>query len=221
MKKRPVSIGSNLKRVVVSARPVVPSRVSLPVKAGCCEPEAFLCEERRAVLRDLSKVVLDEEYWATPLPRPCHMISASDEVVLRRSLLEREMVVLIKERDVPVDRVGRKLLAGLFCVEHKFDSDRLIVDRRPQNETELRLGWARLPHGSLLGEIFLRPTHGMRDSGLDISSYFYHLAHNPEWKGRTCFGRVFTGADASALGGIPPNDALEGKSTSALLGGIV
>ena len=74
MKERPVSIGSNLKRAVVSARPVVPSRVSLPEKVGCCEPEAFLCEERRAVLRALSKIVLDEEHWATPLPRPCHMI---------------------------------------------------------------------------------------------------------------------------------------------------
>ena len=80
---------------------------------------------------------------------------------------------------------------------------RLIIDRRPQNSTEDRLCWKTLPHGSLLSQIYLNPDEHLRCSGDDFSNYFYLLSHAPNWTHRNCFGRVFIGESAQALGGDP------------------
>eukprot|EP00972_Heterocapsa_arctica_P004750 704948-Heterocapsa_arctica.AAC.1 len=74
------------------------------------------------------------------------------------------MAEVIDADAVPRDQHGRRIVAGLFTVPHKAESDILIIDRRPQNATEGRLRWAQLPHGSLLGQIRVRPTHHVRGS---------------------------------------------------------
>ena len=134
-----------------------PDRIALPAAAGKCESCKYLSPERQEVYSDLSKIVKSEDEWTHPLPRPCHMISPENEKVFRRRLVECDMAELILENDVPVDRFGRKLLAGMFAVEHKIESDRLIIDRRPQNSTEHRLHWAHLPHGTMLCQLRLPP----------------------------------------------------------------
>eukprot|EP00972_Heterocapsa_arctica_P101261 14926409-Heterocapsa_arctica.AAC.1 len=60
------------------------------------------------------------------------------------------MADLISEHEVPRSRAGWKLLAGMFTVPRKTESDRLIIDRRPQNATEKKLSWATLPRGTML-----------------------------------------------------------------------
>ena len=93
---------------------------------------------------------------------------------------------------------------GLFTVPHKVTSDRLIVDRRAQNETEKRLGWAKFPHGTTLCQIRLSPKDHLRASSLDLSSYFYNLKNPAEWQRRTAFGRVFTGKKRRLNSGVIP-----------------
>ena len=114
------------------------------------------------MLKNLNRIVKPEEQWPDPLPRPCHMVAAADEPALRKKLVGCGLASLIEEKEVPVCRRGRKLLAGLFTVPHKAESDRLIIDRRPQNETEERLCWVTLPHGSQFSCMRLRPNQHMR-----------------------------------------------------------
>ena len=118
------------------------------------------------------------------------------------------MAELVLEDEVPCGSRGRKLLAGLFAVVHKPTSDRMIVDRRPQNCTERRLGWAQLPHETMLCHLRLQPLEDIRASGFDIS-FFYNLKNPRCWRKRTAFGRVFSGNEALELGGasreeVPP-----------------
>ena len=96
---------------------------------------------------------------------------------------------LILESDVGICSRGRELIAGLFIVPHKDESDRLIIDRRPQNAIESRMRWATLPHGSLLCQLHLQPDEDVRGSGDDVSNFFYLLRRSHETAGRNAFGR--------------------------------
>ena len=64
------------------------------------------------------------------------MVEQSNERALRHVLVHCGLASLIDEQDVPLDQNNRKLLAGIFTVPHKAESDRLIIDRRLQNSTE-------------------------------------------------------------------------------------
>ena len=105
------------------------------------------------------------------------MISPENEVVLRRLLVGAGMADIVPESEFPRDKGKRKLLAGLFAVEHKPTSERLIIDRRPQNATERRLNWCKLPHGTLLTRLRLAPDEHVRASADDISCFFYFFLY--------------------------------------------
>ena len=93
------------------------------------------------------------------------------------------------------------MLAG-FGVPRKFDRDRIIFDRRPQNHEEKRLPWAHLPLCSQLCRVILDEHTGVRGSGEDLKSYLNQLGGLDSWKCRNAFGRAFSGAEAVSLGGI-------------------
>ena len=76
-------------------RNVVPDRVSLPARAGCCKPEDHLTGDKLRQYSQLENLVLEPGLWEAPLPRPCHMCSPSDESVLRRTLVESGMAEII------------------------------------------------------------------------------------------------------------------------------
>ncbi len=88
---------------------------------------------------DPGRLVLPESDWPDPLPAPCHMIDPCAELALSRRMLAMGMGVLVPESQVPRRPDGRPLIAGWFSVTHQADSDRLILDRRPQNAAEFRL----------------------------------------------------------------------------------
>ena len=81
--------------------------------------------------------------------------------------------------------------------------DRLIFNRRPQNSTERRLHWARLPQGCLFGKLRLGNHEGLRGSGDDLKSYFYQLRNHPSQWHRNAFGRRIRGEDFTDFGGSP------------------
>ena len=74
---------------------------------------------------------------------------------------------------------GTPMLYGVFCVAHKSESDRLIFDGRCPSAGEIRLRWMRLPHGSQLARVRLRPHQSIRGSGGDLRTYFYALREHP------------------------------------------
>ena len=56
----------------------------------------------------------------------------------------------------------------------------------------------------MLAQLYLDPGQHVRGSGDDFENYFYLLSHKPVWRPRNCFGRVFSGSEATALGGDGP-----------------
>ena len=196
-----LNVGSSTLAKSVGARDVVVDRISIPRHAGTCDPQQFLQDKYLDAYVRIDSLVLPVSEWLNPLPKPCLMIDPSQEQLLRRRLVESGMAVLLEESLVPRGPTGRKLLAGVFCVEHKRDRDRLIIDRRPQNGTEGRLNWAALPHGAMLARLRLGPDETLRGTVLDLSNYFYNLRCPESWIRRNAFGRAFTGSEARELGG--------------------
>lgn len=78
---------------------------------------------------------------------------------------------------------------------------KVILDRRPFNELERRLVWARLPHGSLLTQLIVPRGFSIRGSGDDLSNYFYLLKHHESWLPRNVIGSVFDGEGFEKFGG--------------------
>ena len=134
----------------VPAMPVDPSRVSLPMVAATCDPCEYLSAEQSAVFERLDELLLPLAETPAKLPKSCHWISATDEKLLRRKLVEIGLAIPIPVSEASLDPEGRILRAGLFAVPHKAEPDRMIVDRRAANALERRLQWCTFPHGSQL-----------------------------------------------------------------------
>ncbi len=66
-----------------------------------------------------------------------------------------------------------------FAVRHKADKDRLIYDRRPRNDREVRFNWAQLPIGAQWTQIVLPDRCCLRASADDLSTFFYCLRQAP------------------------------------------
>ena len=187
-------------KLPAAAKAVDPDRVSLPAVAGVLTPEDHLEPRLAEILRTLRKIEVPSSELPRHLPGSCHWISEVDEGVLRERLVDSGMVEFIPFDSVPHDRYGRKLVSGLFTVEHKAESDRLIIDRRALNAGEHRLKWCTLPHGSLLTQIRLGPGEVLRGSGDDLSNYFYLLSNPPNWRHRCAIGRPFYGRELPGSG---------------------
>jgi len=191
--------------MTVPAQPVKAARISMPTQAGISRPEDLLYEARSAVLRAYGDMVLPESEWPRAPVRSCHWVDPSEEPGLRRKLLEAGMAEVIPASSVPVVG-GRPVVAGLFSVPHKPESDRLIIDRRGSNMLERRLHWARLPSGSQLGLIRIPKGQVLRGSGDDLSSFFYLLENPPATRRFCAVGRKFRGSDEPALGLAPSGE---------------
>ena len=60
------------------ALPVIKDRIALPSQAGVLNPYHHLCRERRAVFKDLDKLVLPPALWPD-LKKPCHKVARDQE----------------------------------------------------------------------------------------------------------------------------------------------
>ena len=184
------------------AMPVDPSRVKVPKAAGAVQPAKVLPEHLGSTFLDAKSRV--REGWEHAHPaRFCLRIAAEHEPELRLRFLESGMSVLLAEDLVPRFANGRLLLAGMFAVPHKHDSDRLIVDRRPANQGEHRLHWSELPYGPMLTRLHLQPHEVLRGTGDDLRTFFYQLENAPEAITRNAFGRGFDGQEYERFGGLP------------------
>ena len=191
--------GSRCDPMTVPAQAVNPDRVSLPARAATCRPEDHLLGGRAEELERVGVPLLKKAEWPPRLPETCHWIGPEDERRLRVHLWEIGMVEFRLEHELlHVD--GAPVTAGLFCVPHKAQSDRLIVDRRKANAIEARLNWSWLPNGAQLGQLQLNADEDVRGCGEDLSNYFYLLENPPDIRGRAAIGRGFYGSEVPDAG---------------------
>ena len=182
------------------AKNVKPDRMSLPSKAGIIEPQDFLKGSQLEQFRTMPEHIPVENTNEPPV-KGCFKVLDEDLPGVYRKLLESGVAVLLPEELAVRGEDGKILTGGLFAVNHKEHSDRIILDRRPFNQVERRLVWAKLPHGCLLTQLILPKGHSIRGSGDDLSNYFYLLKHNPNWLPRNAIGSVFDGEGFEAFGG--------------------
>jgi hypothetical protein len=192
---------TDLEHLAESALSVKPERVALPEIGATCDPGTILKGQQ---LYEFNNMIHNIPVTPLgPVPKPCHKIAACDEIIMNYKLLSNGMAVLIPLDRVPRDCSGALLKGGLFAVVHKTAFDRLINDRRPLNMFELRLAWAKLPHGSQLTQIIVKPDEVVLGSGDDLSSFFYTLKHHVSWLPRNCFGSPVRGDEYVEFGGEP------------------
>eukprot|EP00435_Cladocopium_sp_Y103_P007248 s2633_g2.t1 len=141
------------------------------------------------------------ETTSGPTVEGCFKVKNGDLMGVYHNLLSSGVAVLLPEELAVKDNHGRVITGGLFAVSHKETSDRVILDRRPFNQLERRLVWAKLPHGCLLTQLIVPPDYSVRGSGDDLSNYFYLLKHNENWLPRNAIGRVFDGEGFEKYGG--------------------
>lgn len=192
---------SSIDKLARTAKNVKPDRMSLPVAAGIVDPRAYL---KGAHLQTFNNLASEVPHNETP-PHPtkgCYKVEPQDVHAVNLKLLRSGVATLIPEELAMRDHQGNIITGGLFAVDHKPTSDRIILDRRPFNELERRLVWARLPHGSLLTQLIVPKGHSIRGSGDDLSNYFYLLKHHEEWLPRNAVGNVFDGLGYEEFGGI-------------------
>ena len=182
------------------AKDVKPDRMSLPTVAGIVNPCDYLKGEHLKAFKNMSADVPHNQVPINPT-KGCFKVQAEDKSAVFRKLLDSGVAALIPEDMGVRDIDGNLITGGLFAVDHKPDSDRIILDRRPFNELERRLVWARLPHGSLLTQLIVPKGFSVRGSGDDLSNYFYLLKHNTDWLPRNVVGTSFDGEGYEAYGG--------------------
>ena len=174
------------------AQYVKPDRMSLPDAAGIVDPADFLKGEHREQFLNMSR---DVPIQRTPASsrKPCHRVKSHDIVEVYTKLLDSGVAVLLPEEEALYDSKGCLISGGLFGVPHKAHSDRIINDRRPFNQSERRLVWAKLPHGTLLTQLVLSKELSVRASGDDLRNFFYLLKHREEWLPRNVVGSSVSG----------------------------
>ena len=183
------------------AKHVHPDRMSLPSKAGIIDPKEFLKDDQ---LEAFTSMLTQVPHNVTPAQPTvgCFKVAPEHLHSVNHKLLSSGVATLIPESMALRDSDNNIISGGLFAVDHKKESDRIILDRRPFNELERRLVWARLPHGSLLTQLILPKGFSIRGSGDDLSNYFYLLQHLPEWLPRNAIGKPFDGTGYEAYGGV-------------------
>ena len=196
------SSSQSLEQLTRIAKDVMPERMSLPASAGIVDPELFLKGQQLEMFQQMPTAV---PHGVEP-PNPtkgCFRVPPDKLQEVNFRLLESGVAVLIPEELGLRDSRGELITGGLFAVDHKPTSDRIILDRRPFNELERRLVWAKLPHGSLLTQLIVPPGFSIRGSGDDLSNYFYLLKHQEAWLPRNAIGKTFDGRGYEKFGGIP------------------
>ena len=185
-----------------AARDVKPERMSLPEQAGIVDPANHLKGAHKEAFLNMHNDIPIDEPPLEPV-QSCFKVRDEDIIPVYEKLLNSGVCVLIPEEMALRDHNNKIVSAGLFAVPHKESSDRVICDRRPQNQIERRLVWARLPHGCLLTQIILPKNCSIRGSGDDLSNYFYLLKHQDKWLHRNCVGKPIPGSKFEKYGCDP------------------
>lgn len=184
------------------AKHVEPERMSLPEIGGILDPVDHLKGHKKELFENMVEHVPHNDIPEKKV-KGCLKIKPEHIVPVYEKLLDSHVAVLLPVSMALRDETGKIVSGGLFAVPHKEHTDRVICDRRPQNQLERRLVWAKLPHGALLTQIIVPPGHTIRGSGDDLSNYFYLLKHRESWLHRNAIGSPVSGKDFLKYGCDP------------------
>ena len=107
-------------KTVTVAEDVIPEKISLPTRAGHLLGSDVMCRERARVFADLSVLELEHDLVPGRNIRPCHRIDRDAEKRFIKSMLDRDMIALIDEREIERHPITGGLLKGGFsAVPHK------------------------------------------------------------------------------------------------------
>ena len=107
-------------KTVTVAEDVIPEKISLPTRAGHLLGSDVMCRERARVFADLSVLELEHDLVPGRNIRPCHRIDRDAEKRFIESMLDRDMIALIDEREIERHPITGGLLKGGFsAVPHK------------------------------------------------------------------------------------------------------
>ena len=171
--------GNEIASLVKGALPVEVHNCGIPDRAGLVNPELILKEPRLSEFQNQQRWRDDSMIF--DLPKPCYMVKPEDEHAYQSKMLGSRMAGLIPELEVPRRGDGSLLLEGQFNVagSKPEGKKRLIFDARPSNEREELQDWLELPVGFMLKSMVLRPGHGVRGSGSELTAMFSQLRE--EW----------------------------------------
>lgn len=184
-----------------TALPVRADRVSLPTRVGHVRPEVWLPDRLRRYFLEPWRLDLPADKRPAELARSCHLVEPAEERLLARKLLSAGVAEPVPEENI-LTLQGILVLAGLFSVPHKLFSDRLIIDRRPQNSLEYQLlvdePW---PQGCQLCHLELEDHEALRATCRDLRSFYFQL----KWRApeRNAFGRQLCPDLVQEHGGDP------------------
>ena len=116
-------------RLTRVAKNVKPDRMSLPERAGIVEPQAFLKGKHLETFRNMARTVPHGVEPDHPTVG-CYRVEPQDVGEVNRKLLDSGVATLIPEEFAMRDSRGNIISGGLFAVDHKSHSDRIILDRR-------------------------------------------------------------------------------------------
>ena len=147
----------------------------IPDQAGLVDLKLILQEPRLSEFQNQQRWRDDSKIF--DLPKPCYMVKPEDEHAYQSKMLGSRMAGLIPELEVPRRGDGSLLLEGQFNVagSKPEGKKRLIFDARPSNEREELQDRLELSVGFMLKSMVLRPGHGVRGSGFDLTTMVSQL----------------------------------------------
>jgi len=154
--------------------PLDPTRLSLPEAGvtGRLDLSPFLSPPLRRAYREPSSLM---RHPKEELPASFAGKYSPTWGLLLERLDESEILQLAPGPAVPRGPTGEDLRASVFAVRKDDDTDRSILNRQRRNAVEERVDGvtATFPHGSLVGEISLRPDEKLRVSADDLPDYYH------------------------------------------------
>lgn len=198
-------IGKSDKAAVISARPVVASRLTFPDPPSF-DPRPFFDQstyERFVYPRKMG--LSDEEVGEDP-PRVSVRADSNNKVELYKKLAETRRLQPL----VP-GSFSRRFTSGLFSVPKDMSRDRLILDGRPANMKDRpQSKWCKaMAAASTLAQLHIEDDKVLVCSGEDLRDFFYQFQVNEERTARNVLADPITKAEASYIFGSISDDYVE------------
>lgn len=190
-------VGRTTREALVTAKPLVASRLSFPPppKFDPCEYFDKPTRERYELPRTLGKK--PEEVEGTP-PRVSVRADRKNKVELYKKLADSGRLKPLRPGSF-----SKVYTSGLFSVTKDADRDRLILDGRPANMMDRQQSrWCKaMSTASSLTGLFIEPDRVLCANGEDLRDFFYQFRVNDERLHRNALSDPISVDEALAIFG--------------------
>ena len=184
-------------RAMLSARPIVASRLNFP-GAPSFDPLPFFDAETAEIYLHPLDNALDYRKFDSAIPTVKVNGRMPEKLALYKKLADSGRL-----RPIPKDAVRGPFRSGLFSVIKNEQKDRLILDARPPNllETPKTKWCSSMAAGATLVDLVMRPSCNLICSGLDLTDYFYQFVISEQRIHRNVLADRLSLADAKLVFG--------------------